>query len=71
MHIEDGRVYDRDWKLKERIEGDKIFDRNWNLKGRFKNDRIYDKNWNTKGYNGRVSGESQISLARFPQTWEI
>ena len=58
-------------ELKERIEDGRIYDRNWNLKGRFNNDRIYDKNCNTKGHNGRVSGESQISLASFPQTREV
>jgi hypothetical protein len=48
--IQDGKIYDRDWRVKGHIEDGKIYDRNWNLKGRFDNERIYDRNWNTKGY---------------------
>ena len=32
----DTKVYDKNWNLKDRIDGDRIYDKNWNLKGRTK-----------------------------------
>jgi hypothetical protein len=48
-YVEDGKVYDEDYRLKYRIEGDKIYDRDWNPKGRIEGKRIYDEKWNLKG----------------------
>jgi hypothetical protein len=45
---DDGRIYDRNWNLRGRIQEGKVYDRNWNVKGRIEGDRIYDTNWNLK-----------------------
>ena len=47
--VEGSRVYDEKQNLKYRIDGNKVYDRNWDLKYRRDGDRIYDRNWNLKG----------------------
>jgi hypothetical protein len=47
--VEGNKVYDEKQNLKYRIDGNKVYDRNWNLKYRRDGDRIYDRNWNLKG----------------------
>ncbi len=47
---QDLTVYDKDWKVKARIEDGKIYDRNWKVKGYIKDNRIYDRDWKPKFY---------------------
>ena len=43
-----GRIYDRDWNRKGRVEGNKVYDENYNLKYRIDGDKVYDRDWNLK-----------------------
>lgn len=43
-------IYDRDWRVKERIQDGTIYDRDWNVKGHIRDGKVYDRNWNVKGH---------------------
>ncbi len=47
--IQGGTIYDWDWKVKGHIEDGRVYDRNWNLEKRIEGDKIYDWDWNLKG----------------------
>jgi alpha-N-acetylglucosamine transferase len=46
--IQDGTIYDRDWRVKGHIENGKVYDRDWNLEKRIEDGKIYDRKWNLK-----------------------
>lgn len=47
--IHDGTIYDKDWRVKGHIEDGRVYDRDWRLQNRIEDGRIYDRNWNLKG----------------------
>jgi hypothetical protein len=47
--IRDGTIYDKDWRVKGHIEDGRIYDRDWKLKEWIEGDKIFDRNWNLKG----------------------
>lgn len=47
--IEDNRIYDEKYRLKYRIDKDRIYDKDYRYKYRIDGDRIYDKDYKPKG----------------------
>ncbi|MGD0626604.1 MAG: hypothetical protein ABSB32_18060 [Thermodesulfobacteriota bacterium] len=46
---QDLTIYDRNWRVKVRIQGDTIYDSSWRVKGHVEDGKIYDSNWRTRG----------------------
>ena len=47
----DGTIYDKDWRVKERIKDGTIYDRDWKVKGCIGEGKIYDRNWNMEEWS--------------------
>ena len=43
--IKDGTIYDKDWRIKGHIEDGRVYDRDWRLQNRIEGGKIYDRNW--------------------------
>ena len=43
---EEVMIYDKDWKVKERIQDGTIYDWDWRVKGHIQDGRVYDRDWN-------------------------
>jgi hypothetical protein len=45
---EEVTIYDKDWRVKEYIQGGTIYDRNWRVKGHIEDGRVFERNWNVE-----------------------
>ena len=41
---EEMTIYDKDWRVQERVQDGTIYDRDWRVKGYIEDGRVYDKN---------------------------
>ena len=46
---EDITIYDKDYRVQERIQDRTIYGRDWGIKGHIEDGKVYDRNWNLKG----------------------